>query len=289
MTATYPFVLAHGIARFDFLARQLEIVGGQEEGDDRDHYFRCIRSTMVAAGFDVHHSSVSFAAGVDTRARQLRQNVEAVLDRTGAGRVHLIAHSMGGLDARRMLFDGRDDKLHDRIASLTTIGTPHLGTRFADWGMNHSRELFQLFEFAGIDSLDGFRDLTTEACLAFNAKAREFEQSCVVPFQTIAGVQELPLIFAPLQFSWFVIHASEGANDGLVSLASAKWKDEYFLRQLDADHLNQIGWWDPNELGRRFFPSVSATQLSRKDTEARARALYIELAQDLARRFPLKK
>jgi triacylglycerol lipase len=195
--------------------------------------------------------------------------------------VHIIAHSMGGLDARHMLYDGRNEGFHDKIASVTTIGTPHLGTSFADWGIRHTRELFRLFEWLGIDSLDGFRDLTTEACRKFDDEARGFETSCGVSFRTVAGVQDVELIFAPLQFSWFVIHEKEGANDGLVPVESARWRPELVLCTIDADHLNQVGWWDPNELGLRFFPSLAAKRRSRRETEARIRALYVEIARGL--------
>ena len=241
-----PIILAHGIARFDALAR--ELVDDDDDVDDGTHYFRCIRSTLLAEGFNVHHSSVSFAGSVDLRSRQLKENVERVLHETGAPKIHIIAHSMGGLDARHMLFNHQDERIHERVASLTTIGTPHLGTSFADWGIGHTDELFTLFDIFGIDTLDGFKDLTTAACQEFDAKARSFESSCGVTFQTYAGTQALPFIFAPLQFSWFVIQQNEGANDGLVSLASARWRDEFFQREIPADHLNQIGWWDTNEL-----------------------------------------
>jgi triacylglycerol lipase len=44
-------------------------------------------------------------------------------------KVHIIAHSMGGLDARHLI-----SRLgySDRVASLSTISTPHHGTRIAD-------------------------------------------------------------------------------------------------------------------------------------------------------------
>jgi triacylglycerol lipase len=46
-----------------------------------------------------------------------------------------------------------------------------------------------------------------------------------------------------------VIQKKEGENDGLVSVQSAKWRDEYFRGTLDAcDHLNELGWWDPGQL-----------------------------------------
>jgi triacylglycerol lipase len=278
---TLPILLAHGIARFDFIARQLDLFDGEEKEDDRAHYFRRIRSTLRAAGFDAHHSDVPYAAGVHVRARHLLRNVEQVLRETGAPRLHIIAHSMGGLDARHMLFEGRDLRVHERVASLTTIGTPHLGTSFADWGVRRGAEALALLEFLGIDSLDGFQDLTTDACREFDAKARPFEEWCGVEFQTYAGTQELRLVFAPLQVPWFVIHENEGANDGLVSLESARWRAPYFKDRLDADHLNQVGWWDPNEAAR-FFPSLGGALLSRRRMEERIRELYLSIARGLS-------
>lgn len=289
---TYPIVLAHGIARFDVLRHEFEQieqekgVGDEKEIDDRLHYFRRIRSTLRAEGFDAHHSDVSFAAAVKIRASELRRDIEAVLENTGASCVHVVAHSMGGLDARHMLFKGRDEGFHEKVASLTTIGTPHLGTSFADWGVSHAHELFQLLDWAGVDSLDGFQDLTREACRDFDARAEPFERSCGVEFRTLAGVQELPYVFGPLQFPWLLIQQEEGPNDGLVPLRSARWRSDYFERTLQADHLNEVGWWDLNELGLRFFPSVAEKLRSRREKEAEIRSVYVELAKDLARRFP---
>ncbi len=46
-----------------------------------------------------------------------------------AGKVHLIAHSMGGLDARYLIQQGNG---RDLIATLTTLGSPFRGTVVAD-------------------------------------------------------------------------------------------------------------------------------------------------------------
>lgn len=45
-------------------------------------------------------------------------------------RLNIIAHSMGGLDARYYAISWLG--LAERVASLTTIGIPHLGTPLAD-------------------------------------------------------------------------------------------------------------------------------------------------------------
>jgi triacylglycerol lipase len=55
---------------------------------------------------------------------------DAILNQTSAGdRVHFIARSMGGLDARHAILS---PKVAERIATLVTIGTPHLGSPVAD-------------------------------------------------------------------------------------------------------------------------------------------------------------
>ncbi len=203
---TYPIVLAHGICRFDELLRDL--LHDDDGPDDRTHYFRCIRSTLQAHGFTVFHSHVSWAANVRVRAGELKTNVEGVLAATGATKVHLIAHSMGGLDARHMLFEHQDDRMHEKVASITTIGTPHRGTTFADWGVTNGVLVRMLLKALHVEDFDGFFDLTTRACEDFNEAAVAFEQTCGVAFQTVAAAQELPYVFEPLQIPWAIIQSS---------------------------------------------------------------------------------
>ena len=78
-------------------------------------------------------SHVGWAEGVKARAATLRGEVERVLADSNMDKVHIIGHSMGGLDARHMLYDGRQDQFESKIASVTTIGTPHWGSSFADY------------------------------------------------------------------------------------------------------------------------------------------------------------
>jgi triacylglycerol lipase len=286
---TYPIVLAHGIARFDVLLRDL--LKDEERADDSTHYFRLIRSTLQAAGFNTYHSSVPWAESVAVRSRALRANVEQVLAASGARKAHIIAHSMGGLDARHMLFDGRADGLHGRIASVTTIGTPHRGTSFADWGVTSESVLLAILATLGITTIDGFRDLTTKSCAAFNAQAESFELRCGVAFRAYAGAQDLPYVFEPLKLAWHIIKHHEGDNDGLVAVSSARWRDEFAAPTvINADHLNEVGWWEPNDLGfgldfARFPPRPRLPELPGKLGE-RIRGLYLQIARDLAAQFP---
>lgn len=74
--------------------------------------------------------TVPVSESVEVRGTALKRTIEEGLQSTPAGtRVHIIAHSMGGLDARWVIAKGG---MADRVGSLTTIATPHRGTSLGD-------------------------------------------------------------------------------------------------------------------------------------------------------------
>jgi triacylglycerol esterase/lipase EstA (alpha/beta hydrolase family) len=208
---------------------------------------------LIKNDFIVYHSSVSWAADVNTRASDLRKNILDILKKEDCEKVNIIAHSMGGLDARRMLFNGRhSDKIHQNVASLTTISTPHEGSPFADWGTDNLPHVIPFAQKLGLD-LKAFKDLRTDLCKEFNYNQEviEFEKNCQndILFQSYAGKQDFWSVFDPLKLSFYIIEKKEGDNDGLVSVKSAKWRNRYFKEILnDTDHLNELGWWDPAQI-----------------------------------------
>ncbi|HEX6386493.1 MAG TPA: alpha/beta fold hydrolase [Anaerolineae bacterium] len=289
----YPIVLAHGIARFDFitdsLVRQLPLLlSDLSLAFDRLHYFRGIATYLRDHGFTTHHSGVSFAAGVETRARELRQEVLRILEECDADKVHIIGHSMGGLDSRYMIVH---EGMADKVASLTTIGTPHLGTSFADWGLSHGGE-WAIGVFRRFLSLDGFLTLTLAARNEFNELVRHHEATNSVIYQTYASVEERDWVFGPIRPSWQIINEAEGPNDGLVPLTSQQWTAklvsndgvEKTVRQhqfpLPADHLNQIGWWDLDELRRVKWWQVGILNERRK-YETAIKNVYLKIAREV--------
>ena len=110
-------------------------------------YFQGVEDALLDAGIDVVSVALPATASVEARAQALAQAIE----RTGEGPVNLIAHSMGGLDARWYV-----GKLggHARVASLVTISTPHRGTHVADWGearLGRALAGWRLLRDVGID------------------------------------------------------------------------------------------------------------------------------------------
>src|ERR1041384_2741332 len=111
----YPIVLAHGLAGF----RQLFGVVD---------YFFGIPGDLRAGGAQVFVTQVSAFGSAEQRGEQLLRQIEFIAASTGPGKVNLIGHSQGGLDARYVMA-----VRPDLIASLTTVATPHLGADLADF------------------------------------------------------------------------------------------------------------------------------------------------------------
>jgi triacylglycerol lipase len=210
----HPVVLAHGFAGFD----AVKISGLQLA------YFRGVMDRLRAAGVEVHVLRVSPVATIAHRARQLADQVR----RLPAERCNIVAHSMGGLDARYAI---AVLGLGDRIASLTTIGTPHRGTPLADLGVSL---LGGALGRLGVP-LDAFRDLTTERMEAFNQEAHDapgVDYGCFV-----SSAREVNAVLVP---SHRFLQRRAGDNDGVVPAASQRWGE--VLGEIDADHWGAVGW-----------------------------------------------
>lgn len=252
----YPIVLAHGIAPFDELYQPfLKVWKYLGRNSDRFDYFKGIASHLTRYHFKVTATHVDFAGSVEKRAGELALEVGEVLAGTGASKIHIIAHSMGGLDARHMIVD---NNMHDKVATLTTIGTPHNGTPFADAGIEKAGFLVDLLGNVGSD-ISGFEDLQTGRTAEFNQRAEKIEAENPVHYVVYASHQGKDRVFGALKPSWEIINAKEGENDGLVSVKSQSWtsaltgeEGQKTIRQetfpIEADHLNELGWWDLDQL-----------------------------------------
>jgi triacylglycerol lipase len=286
----FPIILAHGIARFDILREIFVEIFQLDDSklDDQLHYFKGIKSHLEFHGFEVHHTSVDFAGGVAKRASQLSQQIKQIIRVSGASKVHIIAHSMGGLDARRMIVD--IEGMDEVIDSLTTIGTPHLGTSVADFALSRGGRLI-IDGFRSVINLDGFIDLTTDVCMNFNERAKHNEINNNVRYQTYACSERRELVILPLQLAWDIVHQREGDNDGLVSVKSQLWQQELTendgnrkniqqrLFAVPADHLNEVGWWDPQETNP-FSGALNAKKQA-KEYEQKIKEIYLQIAHDL--------
>ncbi|MCZ7567210.1 MAG: hypothetical protein M5U01_01245 [Ardenticatenaceae bacterium] len=132
---------------------------------------------------------------LDNAARLARTIAQARAD-TGADRVLLIAHSLGGLTARVYL---GSDLYHNDVAGLVTLGTPHAGVRL-------------VYDFLARDLANGDgRPATAELLPEHMALLERFLAEREVPILAIGG-DRLPD---------GVLLAGLPPSDGLITAASA--------------------------------------------------------------------
>jgi len=272
--STTTIVLAHGIFRFDELSQLLRAGVGIDLGV---RYFDGIADHLRAHDFVVHEPDVDFAGSLSTRASDLKDRLDRILQASGSP-LHIIGHSMGGLDARMVIAD--HPELGARVSCLTTIGTPHLGTTAADRVLNHGGDpaIAALSRF--ID-LQGFRDLTTTACRAFNDRVRDREAKNAVRYRTVTASETFARTTLVLQPTWVQLDREGNKSDGIVPTSSQAWVPELVasdgtrkpVEQLSfpipADHLNEVGLWDIGEL---------AAFVTKSEFERRVKDFYLQLA-----------
>ena len=207
----HPVVLAHGVLGFDEIA-----LAGR-----RHKYFRNIADQLAPLG-EIVSPRLPAVASVSVRAGRL---VELLREVPG-DRVNVIAHSMGGLDAR---FAISRLGLGKRVASLVTIGSPHLGTPLADLPLSRAT--------GKILRLRALHDLTPAALERFNA---EVPDVAGVAYGSVVAATNLAHTNPLLWPTHAYLSARCGPNDGLVPASSQRWGR--VLREVQADHWAQVGW-----------------------------------------------
>lgn len=217
-----PIVLVHGLLGFDSIR-----VAGWTVAD----YFPGIDAALKLSGNTVFIPCLSPTRGAADRALQLKR----FLDRTVQNEpVHLIAHSLGGLDSRYMI---SRLGMAERVLTLTTLGTPHRGTPFADWGIRH----FSAVMRPALDLMSipygAFLDLTTENCQRFNEQTPDVPE---VRYYSVAGDYGGEWHRPEWMLSHAIVRLTEGPNDGVVSVKSARYGE--LLTTWRGDHFSLVNW-----------------------------------------------
>lgn len=213
-------VLVHGILGF----------GSIGVGRARIHYFRRVARRLEARGVDVTIARLPMLGGVPARGLALC----AQLDQLPHEHIVLVAHSLGGLDARWALARGG---LGARVRTLITIGTPHRGTPIADaLARGSAATLRRALARLGLGS-DGVDWLTTERLATFN---REVADVAGVTYASIVTATANPRRIHPLLRVTHAYLASAGPSDGLVPATSQAWGA--VIAEAEVDHWAQIGW-----------------------------------------------
>jgi triacylglycerol lipase len=220
-----PIVMVHGISAFDrlFATRR-----------PQKEHFPGIRSILEGAGNRVLMPRLPATAGIETRAAVLKAYVRREL---GSQPFHLVGHSLGGLDSRYL---ASNLGMAGQVVSLTTMGTPHTGSSFADWLVDRFARFFQpLYRRLGVPC-DGVFDLTRASCALFNENTPNVPG---VRYFSVAGEIPRPMMGAGFRLPSRIVERHEGPNDGVVSVSSARWGEHCDVWA--GDHLNLVNW--PNK------------------------------------------
>jgi triacylglycerol lipase len=252
--ARYPIVLVHGF-------RASPTMNG----------FKNVAAALRADGHEVVEPTLPPHESSEIRARALATALEPVVAKSG--KVNIVAHSMGGLDSRVLV---SELGWGDRVASVTTIATPHRGSAIADAilglmdtvsaddAINAIADAYDTTysEAAGDADVRGAYTQLSEAYAPIFNEAKQDDAR--VYYQSWAGVsnvfgipndkdgpacggvwwggkRRIDRMDARLVLSSPIIaHGFElRPNDGLVTVESAKWGE--FRGCLPADHLDEIG------------------------------------------------
>jgi len=216
LSLKYPVVFAHGFSI-----------------EDRKFAFNPwgrIPNTLKEHGVDVYYGITDAWGLIETNAGLLKATIDKILKDTGKEKVNIIAHSKGGLDARYMIWKY---DYGNKVASLTTISTPHHGSVVADY-MLYDKNLFTRTAVNMVSYMEKFvNDLYPDAYSAAfeltTVKLKEFNQNVTpddrVYYQSVYSVMNKPSDDPFFSISYKYMKKLEGANDGLVSENSAKWGD----------------------------------------------------------------
>jgi triacylglycerol lipase len=231
-------------------------------------YFRGLPAQYPDALFP----RVAVNGSIHDRAPELARQIK---ERFPVGEIHIIAHSMGGLDSRYMLAHDLEG-LAERVVSLSTVSTPHRGSPVADLllgllpGIDSTLVRNALNKFASIGS-GALHDLSTPAAVDFNKN-----------YPPIGGVRHFAYygsghISLALRPTHELIKSrgtteDEKNNDGVVSLASARWPDQLAEDPWPADHLAQIGHnLDTADLHSSFDHKAAFARIIQQATQPLAR------------------
>ncbi|KAG5647563.1 hypothetical protein DXG03_008916 [Asterophora parasitica] len=260
-----PVVFCHGLLGFD------SVTIGPSIAPMQVTHWRGIKEVLEANGTEVLITRVPATSSPVDRAKVL----EAKISQVYPGRsVHLIGHSMGGLDCRYLTTHLTHRKFN--VLSITTIATPHRGSSFADHflstvGAARMPSILSLLDLLPNGGGDGkaFESLTVESMRKFNQETPDVEG---VRYFSWGAVYE-PGLIDTWKWPHSVILEKEGPNDGLVSVESSKW-GTYLGTLSHVNHLDLIGWINA--------PRYKWAEIMGKEIKFRPATFYLGVADMLA-------
>jgi len=255
----YPILLVHGV-----FFRDCNFPG----------YWGRIPKELKRNGAEVYFGNQQSAASVADSGAEIAERIREITKERDCGKVNVIAHSKGGLDIRWAI---EKCGIQDKVASVTTINTPHRGCEFADYLLEkipakvqkkieaaYNRTMKKLGD-KNPDFMAAVRDLTAKAC---TDRDRELEVPEGIFCQSVGSkLNKASGGKFPLNFTYSLVKYFDGPNDGLVSEKSFKWGEEYTFLTLE---------------GSRGISHGDMIDLNRENIEGfDVREFYVDIVSEL--------
>lgn len=215
----HPVVFVHGIIAHD---RKSFI----------DFWGR-IPEIFTNMGIKVFFGNTDAWGDYESNALILKQNIEKILQETQQEKVNVIAHSKGGIDTRYLIWKYG---FNSKIASLTTICTPHHGAELADLIFNqkiaHLKLTKKILSIFGKLYGDTNPNLFNVNYHLTTAKMKEFNEKVIMDkdvfYQSIYTAMDNAFDHLMFFYPYLYIYKINGKNDGFVSECSAKWGNNFY-------------------------------------------------------------
>ncbi len=257
MSTKYPIVLVHGIVLKDSLFLKA---------------FGRIEQILKEAGYRVYTGQTDGFGTTDTNAQQLYEEITRIIEETGCDKVNIIAHSKGGLDSKKMIMHYG---MEDRVASLTTLCTPHKGSPVATAILKLPRPLLKFTAFwinlwyrlAGDKHPDSYAVCHELALVrSVEESTRNFSRKiyCQSYSTTLDRGRDDFVMAVPLMFSHYF--ENDKPSDGLVSAESAAFGEYKGAVEGSISHSEIVDF------------------MAKKSKKEKIFAFYTDLCRDLAQR-----
>lgn len=217
LISKYPIILVHGIG-----------------AKDSNFFWGRIPKKMQNMGLKVFLGNTDSWGSIESNAISLSKTVDYVLNLCQCEKVNIIAHSKGGLDSRFLI---SSLNYAEKIASLTTISTPHHGSEIVDYIFENkstyspiSKRIISLIvRLYGDKSPEPYKiiaELTTKSLIDFNLRNLNSEKVYYISYCTFMknSIDDLSYFL-----TYRYLKKAVGDNDGIVSVASAQWGEDCIL------------------------------------------------------------
>lgn len=209
----YPIVLIHGVG-----------------SRDRKHfnYWGRIPKSLDSQGAKIFYSNQDAWGTIEANSEIVKNSIIEALKTTGSDKVNLIAHSKGGLEARYLI---HELDMESSVASLTTIATPHNGSKTMDLILKLPTFLYKFisnimnfyYKLLGDKQPDFYTasvQLSGVYSKDFNRKISNSENIYYQSYATKMKNSFSDILFC---LPHLIINLVDGENDGMVTVDSATW------------------------------------------------------------------